>query len=304
VSAELSIVILSWNTRSLLQACLRSLLDQDHGVSLQIIVVDNASADGSADLVEAEFPGVQLRRNTRNEGYARGNNLGAEWAEAPLVLYLNSDTEVFPGALQSLVGFLHEHPNYGAVAPRLRSSDGSVQRSCMRFPNLRVALLYDSLLDRLLGKTQLIRDYFMEDFDHLSSRDVDQPPGAAFLVRREVLDQIGGFDEDLFLFFNDVDFCQRIAAAGYRIRYVAEAVVLHHVGRSTSQFKNFVSEWNINRVRYYRKHHGWIGCAVVKLAVFLRGLEEMSKVISRAPRGEKLLGIRDVRQVVARTLRA
>ncbi len=301
---DLSIIVLSWNTKDLLEACLESLVSRDHGLMLEIIVVDNASEDGSADLVAEQFPQVVLQRNARNDGYAGGNNQGIQRARAPFLLLLNSDTEVRGEALSQLVGFLKEHPEYGAVAPRLVHESGEVQKSCMRFPGLKVAFLYDSWLDRALGKTQTIRRYFMEDFDHLHSRDVDQPPGACFLLRREVVERVGVFDEELFLFFNDVDFCRRIVAGGWKIHYLAEAEVLHHVGGSTSKFRDFVREWNVNRVRYYRKHYGIRGTMVVKVAVLLRGLEEMGKVLGRAPAGERMPGIRDIWRVMGATFRA
>lgn len=305
MTAELSIVVLSWNTCDLLRECLRSVCGRDHGLELEVIVVDNASEDDSADMVAAEFPAVRLLRNDRNEGYARGNNIGVKVATADLVLLLNSDTEIRGDALRQLVEFLRTHPEHGAVAPRLVSLDGTVQRSCMRFPGLKVAFLYDSLLDRMLGKTRTIRRYFMEDFDHLGSRDVDQPPGAAFLVRREVIDRVGLLDEDLFLFFNDVDYCRRIQRAGYRIHYLAEAEILHHIGRSTSKFKDFVSEWQVNRVRYYRKHHGFVGVLVVKLALLLRGGEELAKIYcGKLPGADKKVAMGDIRRVMNRALRA
>jgi len=181
---RLSIVVLSWNTRELLAACLASLRAVSGELPFETIVVDNASADGSADMVAARFPEVRLVRNAVNEGYAIGNNTGAGFARGDLLLLLNSDTEVRPGALSTLVAFLDAHPGHGACAPRLDNPDGTPQKSCKTFPTLAICVFFDTCFDRWFPDNRVIPRYFMEDFDHLATRDVDQPPGAAFLVRR------------------------------------------------------------------------------------------------------------------------
>jgi len=302
--AELSIVVLSWNTRELLRACLKSLVGQEHGLRLEIVVVDNGSRDGSADLVASEFPQVRLIRNGVNEGYARGNNQGLRATTAPLMMTLNSDTEVRPRALRILVDFLRRFPEYGACAPRLVNPDGSVQRACMRFPTLADGFLWDSWFERRFGRARSVRRYFMEEFDHLGDADVEQPPGACFLMRRDLFERTGGFDERLFLFFNDVDLCRSIHELGFRIRYLARAEVMHHRGRSTAQYRDFTGEWIVNRVRYYRKRHGRLGAWVLKSWVVMRALEEAAKVRRTATGTERRAGLADVYRVVRRALRA
>jgi hypothetical protein len=309
---ELSIVILSWNTRELTRKCLESLFGPDGGraaaagptPTFEVIVVDNGSQDESAAMVARDFAAVRLLRNERNEGYARGNNQGIALATAPFVLLLNSDTEVRPGVLAALVGFLRASPGHGAVAPRLVHPDGRVQKSCMRFPDLRVGFMYDSWFERRYGRGRHMRRYFMEDFDHLHDADVEQPPGACLLVRRDLLNRIGGFDESLFLFFNDVELCRAIADAGFKIRYLAGPEVLHHVGSSTAQFRDFVAEWGTNRVRYYRKRHGLLGVATIKLAFLLRAAEEAWKTWRNTPREARPAAMADVRRIVRRVVSA
>lgn len=301
---ELAIVILSWNTRELLERCLDSVVGQAHGVALEVVVVDNASRDGSADLVATKFPGVTLLRNGVNEGYARGNNQGVRTTTAPLVLLLNSDTEVRPGALLKLCDVLRRFPEYGAAAPKLVNADGSVQRACMRFPTLAAGFWFDSWFERKWGRSAAVRHYFMEDFDHLGDADVDQPPGAALLVRRADWDAIGGFDEKLWLFYNDVEFCRRLHDRGQRIRYVARAEVLHHGGKSTAQYRDFAGEWIANRVRYFTQRHGAAGAFVLKSWLLLRGLEEACRWWRNASGAALTAGLRDVLRVVKRGLRA
>ena len=256
--SDLSVVIPSWNTRDLLRACLISLANAwtADDERPEVVVVDNASQDGSADMVAAEFPEVHLIRNARNEGFARGCNQGIAESSGGLVLLLNADTEIVGDALARLQRFLALHPEYGAAAPRLVNPDGSTQGGCMAFPNLETVAWFGTPLERWFPENHEVRRYFMRDWDHEDERDVDQPPAACLLVRRAVLDQIGAFDEDLWLFFNDVDLSKRMRSAGWRTRYLPGARVVHHVGRSTRQFGDRVAEWQRNRLTYYRKHHG------------------------------------------------
>jgi len=284
---ELSIVILSWNTSSLLTACLRAIERHPFRGEHEVIVVDNASSDRSADRVADEFPTVRLIRNEANLGYSAGNNLGLRAARGRYLLLLNSDTEVGAGALDRLVGFLEATPGAGAVTCRLVNPDGSLQPSCMRFPTLRTALVFDTFLARTpLGHRHLDR-YFMRDFDHASEREVDQIPGTCTLVPRAVLDQIGLLDERLWLFFNDVDLCKRIREAGRSIHFLPDVEVMHHYGASTAKFALFAVEWHLNRVAYYRKHFGRPSVLVTKPVAIYVGLRQMWKftVLRQAPKG-------------------
>lgn len=296
---ELSIVVLSWNTKDLLEACLRSLeaLGADEP-SFEVIVVDNASSDGSADMVERDFPRVRLLRNPRNDGYAIGNNLGAARARGEFVLLLNSDTEVHPGALATLVGFMRDHPSHGACAPRLDWPDGRPQLSCKTFPTLGVAVFFDTCFERWFPRNRVLRRYFMREFDHTTSRDVDQPPGAALLVRRALWTELGGFDPELWLFFNDVDLCRRLWARGHKVAYVAEARILHHEGRSTRQFPEFGAMWHKNRMAYYRKTYGVFGALLARVMTTVRGFEEARRLArAGSPADERAAVWRAVREV-------
>lgn len=271
---ELSVVVLSWNTKDLTLACLRALFAEPPARPREVVVVDNGSEDGSADAIAAEFPQVVLERNAENRGYSGGNNQGARRSRGRWLCLLNSDTEVRPGALDQLVDWLSEHPDYGMVAPRLVNPDGSVQRACMAFPGPFTALCFDTIWGRFPPGKWVDDHYHMRAFDHLHSRDVDQPPGACCVIAREEYLDMGGLDEDLWLFFNDVDLCRRLRERGRRIRYLAEAEVMHHVGGSTKGYGKFVVTWHRNRIAYYRKHYGaWIG-PFMRFVVRMRALEE------------------------------
>ena len=273
-AVELSVVIPSWNTRELLAVCLEKLAAAKKPAT-EIIIVDNGSEDGSADMIAAQHPDVVLVRNEKNEGFARGCNQGMRLARGRLVLLLNTDTEVAPDAIDRLAAFLDSHPGHGAVAPRLIHPDGRTQRTVMAFPRLRSVLWFGTPLERWFPNSRELRRYFARDWDQESSRDVDQPPAACLLVRREVLERSGLFDEDLWLFFNDVDLSLRMARDGWHTHYLAEALVVHHVGASTSKFGRFIPEYQKNRLHYYRKHHGraagwWVkGCGSLTLVDFV-----------------------------------
>ena len=274
-SLDLSVVILSWNTADLLEACLRALRANPFAGSHEIIVVDNASGDDSVARVKVSFPDVRLIENAENRGYSGGNNDGLRIARGRYLLLLNSDTEVGPGALDRLGAFLRNTPGAGAVTCKLTNPDGTLQTSCMRFPTMKTAMIFDTCLRHLgFGKRHLDR-YFMRDFDHLSEREVDQIPGTCTLMPRSVVEEIGFLDEKLWLFFNDVDLCKRIRHAGHSIHFLADVSILHHYGASTSKFVAFAVEWHKNRVAYYRKHFGGWSVLVTKPVALYVGLRQM-----------------------------
>lgn len=282
----LSVVVLSWNTKDLTLACLGALFGETPRHAREVIVVDNGSADGSADAIAARYPEVRLVRNPDNRLYAAGNNQGAALASGEFVCTLNSDTEVREGALDRLVDFLRAHPDHGAVAPRLSDPDGTVQRACQRFPTLATALCFDSWWGSFWPGSKVVDRYLMRDFDHLTSRDVEQPPGACCMLRTAEWRALGGFDEELALFYNDVDLCRRLHANGRRIRYEANAEVMHHRGASTRNFAKMLVIWHKNRLAYYRKHYGRLGALWVRVCVRLRIWEEWWK-IGRRNRGDR-----------------
>ena len=274
-SPELSIVVLSWNTRELTKRCLHSLRSDGTALTREVIVVDNGSRDGSADMVERDFPEVILIRNTENRLYAAGNNQGAWRATGEWLCLLNSDTEVKPGALDRCVEFLREHSDYGIVAPQLLNFDGTPQRAVMRFPTLLTPLLDSTRLGTFFPGKQLADRQRMSDFDHAHSLDVDQPPAAVWVLSRKEYGELNGLDETLSLFFNDVDFCMRLRQRGRRIRFLAEAGVFHHQGASTRSLadRNRNSLWYRNRQTFYTKHWGRIGRGWLRFVLRLWALQ-------------------------------
>lgn len=274
----LSVVVLSWNTRALTLACLEALYRETPRHAREVVVVDNGSADGSADAVAQRFPAVRLVRNPDNRLYAAGNNQGAHAASGEFLCLLNSDTEVAPGAMDTMVDFLRANPGHGAVAPMLVDPDGTVQRACQEFPTLMSALCFDSIFGKFPPGRWVEDRYLMRSFDHTTSRDVAQPPGACFMMRREEFLALGGFDEELSLFYNDVDLCKQLWARGRRIRYLVDAKVMHHRGASTRSFARFLVVWHRNRISYYRKNHGWVAGPWMRFVIRLRVWEEWVRI--------------------------
>lgn len=252
----LSVIIVNWNTRDLLRRCLQSLYENASVTETEIIVIDNASSDGSVEMVRDELPGVGLIANSDNRGYAEGNNIGFEAAKGDLLLLLNPDTEIKSGAIDAMIECMGHHPDAAAVAGKLVYPDGRAQSSCRGFPEPR-SIMFDYLrLSRLFPESRLFGAYRMTWFDYASEAEVDQPMASCMLVPRKALDDIGVFDPDFPIFFNDVDWCYRAKQMGWKIFFTPDAEIVHHVGGSTRQVKPaMVRESHISLKRFYEKHY-------------------------------------------------
>ncbi len=256
---KLSTIICNYNTRDPLARALESLLATQGDLDQEIIVVDNASRDGSAAMVRARFPTVTLIEAGANRWFSGGNNLGLRAAHGEYALILNPDTILQPGTLATLVGYLDGHPTVGAVTARMTFADGTLQRNCSRFPTFADALLDYTLLGVLFPRWRARRRRLMwyEDWDRLSTRAVEVAPGSCLMVRRAILAQIGYFDERLKLFFTDDDLCRRVVGTGAAIHYVAEAVLVHDEHASLSQVPRLTQRiyWQ-DLLTYTRIYHG------------------------------------------------
>ncbi|MAG55610.1 MAG: glycosyl transferase [Planctomycetes bacterium] len=285
VPSDISVVVLSWNTKALLQACLASLREARDGLDLEVVVIDNGSEDGSADMVATEFPEVVLERNQDNRGYAIAVNQGIRRSRGRKVCLLGSDTRVRPGTLRALAEFLDANQDVGAVAPPLLDDDGTYQRACMRFPTLLTAIWWDTPLQSWWANSTELRRYQMKDWDHRGTREIDQPPGTCFMVPRTVIDEVGFMDERLWLFFNDVDWALRIRRAGYRIWYVETPGVFHRQSSSCSRYADFASEWHKNRIHFYKKHYHALGSLITKAVAVYVVLRECVRTKRHLPFG-------------------
>jgi len=263
---DLSVIIVNFNTRHLLRDCLLSLQKGNDAVCLETIVVDNGSTDGSSEMVAEEFPQVRLIRNQTNEGFAKPNNQGLRIAQGRYLMLLNSDTIVRPHALETLVRFMDEHLDAGACGPRIVFPDGRLQPSCRSFPSLWRHFCDMTGLETLFPKS--IFGNFETRFTYDRDMEVDQPMGAALLVRRKVFQDVGYLDERFAIYYNDVDWCLRIQQAGWKIYFVHNAEIIHYGGKTTAitnrGFEQF-DEIHRNWLFYYEKHFGHGTVVVYKL---------------------------------------
>jgi hypothetical protein len=254
---DLSIIIVSFNVRDLLRACLASIHASTSSQRLcqEIIVVDNASTDGSARMVRQRFPQVRLIANRDNRGFAAANNQGIRESRGRYVLLLNPDTEVLDDALAVMVEFLETHPTFGAAGPQLLYPDGSFQHNAFRFPGvLQTFFDFFPLHHRLLD-SRLNGRYPRAWYEQGKPFAIDHPLGACLMVRRATIEQVGLLDEDFFMYCEEIDWCWRMHRAGWQIACVPGARVIHHAGASTSQFRDamFVALWQ-SRFRLFEKH--------------------------------------------------
>jgi len=267
---DLSVVIVSYNTRELLRNCLRSLRGSQ-GLTLEIIVVDNASSDGSADMLRKDFPEVQLHAQTLNSWYCGGNNIGSAAARADYVLLLNPDTEVSPDALAQMLRFLRENESYSAVTATLVYPHGAIQQTCAGIPSFENLLLDYTLLGWLRSrrKKQHHAELVYADWDRKSDRDVAAIPGSCSMLRRSD----ARLDDDLLLYFPEEDLARRL---GGRMRFLATARIVHHEKSST---RNWLATRIFFRdmLVYTRKHHSlwrmlllWLLSRPVYWAMWLR----------------------------------
>ncbi len=265
---DLSIIIVNWNTCTLLRNCLRSIQQGGRGLTVQTIVVDNNSSDGSREMVTREFPQVTLLNSGANLGFARANNLALPLVQSPLVLFLNPDTEILADALQRMVQFMHGRPDVGALGCKIRNVSGTIQRLGLQwFPTpwtefLKFIAVSEQTLSRL--------PRFFPSHDPEASGEVHKLFGACLLTRRAVLEKVGGFDERFFMYCEDVDFCYRVAAAGWKLFYLSDAEILHLGGGASSAAPGTFSVLMTceSFSQFMRKHHGKIGSAAYRLAAF------------------------------------
>jgi GT2 family glycosyltransferase len=254
-------VIVSFNTKELLRDCLASIRVHATPVEVHVTVVDNASRDGSPEMVAAEFPEVELVTLDENIGFGGGNNRGAERGDAPFILFLNSDAELREGALSTLAAVLEEDEGRVVVGPRLLNPDGSFQLSCRRFPSLlRNLWCFSGMVARFPDQFHGLQNWLTEE-EHRDGIKVDMVSGACFLARRDYFESLGGFDENLFLYEEEMDISYPSRKRGLEVCYCAKAQVLHHGGASVdaSEMSEFATR-HMFRSKYYafRKHHGHI----------------------------------------------
>jgi len=280
----ISIVIVNFCTRQLLRDCLESIRNEGTP-SLEVIVVDNQSNDGSAEMVRNKFPEVQLIQNNQNLGFAKANNQGIRLSRGDHVLLLNSDTVLRPGALQAMAEFLDSHPEAGGVTCRLLNADGTIQACVSAQPSPLLLFFRLSSLSKLfrsnrirgllrdhfgflLGRT--LRCYFAPYSNSSSAVEVGNISGACLMLRRSAIDQVGLLDERYFMYFEDMDYCIRLRNAGWKLYYVPSGEVFHLVGQSSGgRMRNYSVHSYQSLFRFYRNHFSAWSVARVRVIVLV-----------------------------------
>jgi len=262
---DLSIVIISWNVRELLRRCLDSIQEslkgeKGKGLLVETIIFDNGSADGSADMVREDFPGVHLMESEVNLGFTKGNNLAMGQSEGRYILLLNPDTEVVGDALGTMVAYMESHPRVGALGPQLLNPDGTTQSSRRRFPTLATAFLESTVLQPWFQGSRILKRYYLLDRLDEEIQPVDWVVGAAILIRREALQQVGPLDEEFFMYSEELEWCYRLKAQGWEVVYLPTAQVVHQEGRSSAQVLPARHiHFQRSKVLFFKKYYGWRG---------------------------------------------
>jgi len=276
---ELSIVIVNWNTRDLLVQCLESVYAHSPDGEFEVFVVDNASTDGSAQMVRERFPQVQLIENSENVGFARANNQVITLAKGRYVLLLNSDAIVLPGAISAMVMFMKQHARIGVLGPALLDEEENVQPSWAKFP---------TIWSELRGVHHRDREPFLDPTQSgqpVEAYQVDWMAGACLLVRKEAIEQVGLMDERFFLYSEETDWCWRIKAAGWHNVYYPQARVMHFEGSSSAQdlSRTYFFLYH-SKILYMHKHFGVWRAALLRtgFAVLAAG-KALLRLILRQP---------------------
>lgn len=253
-SVDVSVAIVSYNTRDLLLDCIRSVYEHTKTTRFEIVVVDNDSQDGTAAALRARYPELRVIVNQENRGFSKGVNQALAVSAGRYFLMLNSDTRVGDRALDRMAACLDRDPAIGAVGCKQWTGDGRLSQSCFHFPSIRDHLRYAALFRRLAPKAQAAVAA-TRAIDCTRSQDVDWVNGACLMVRRDLLEQCGGLDESFFMYFEDVDLCRAIRRRGYRVRHLADADIVHLIGRSSDRERDRLNvQWEFSRIRYVEKH--------------------------------------------------
>jgi GT2 family glycosyltransferase len=266
VAPEVSVIIVNWNTRDLLRGCLDSVLTETR-VSHEVIVIDNASSDGSAAMVAAEFPGVNLIANPDNRGFAAANNQGLAVARGRHVLLLNPDTIVLDGAIDTMLSWLASHPDVGCVGCQVLEGPGVIQQTSFADPGPLNLAIVELGLHRLWRWVPFFGRPWYRGWDRTTEREVDVVSGMFMLVPRQVLEAVGPLDEAFFIYAEEADWCRRIRKAGWSCVFAPVAQIIHldGGGKSTVQIKPKMHvQMQKSHLIYVRKHDGVLGYGAVK----------------------------------------
>lgn len=267
---DVSVIIVNWNTRELLRDCIWSVYEHSGDVSCEIIVVDNASTDGSTEMVRAEFPKVHLLENTDNHGFARANNQGIMASRGRYVLLLNSDTRVLDNALEKVVTFADENREAAVVGCRVLNPDLTLQPTCFMFPSAFNMVLSFTYLYKLFAANRLFGRERMTWWNRDDVRSVDVVTGCFMLVRRLAIQEVGMMDKRFFMYAEETDWCFRFKQAGWKVLFTPHAEIIHHGGQSSRNVRpEMLIEMRLSILKFIMKHKGRLQHAIASVLILL-----------------------------------
>ena len=253
---EISVVIVAWNAKRYLELCLNSLAEAPPKRSMEVFVVDNASSDGTAEMVETAYPWVKFIKSNENLGFSRGNNVAIRQCRGRYIALVNPDVIVFPGCLDALADFLDENPRVGDVGPRVFNPDMTQQSTCRRFPTLWNNFCSATRLETIFKGSRFFAGEHMFYFPHDRTLPVDVIVGCFSMIRREAFEEVGLLDEGLFMYGDDVDWCRRARNAGWEVVFYPGARAIHDRGKTTAPYPvRFAVAQQRSVLRYWKKHH-------------------------------------------------
>jgi GT2 family glycosyltransferase len=304
-SIDISVVIVAWNARHYLELCLESLAAAPPHRSMEIIVIDNASADGTVEMMEARFPYVTLIKSGENLGFAKGNNVAIRQCKGRYIALVNPDVIVFPGCLDALADFLDQNPKVGNVGPRVLNPDRTLQSSCRRFPTLWNNFCSATGLASVFKDSRFFAGEHMFYFPHDRTMPVDVLVGCFSFIRREAFEVVGLLDEGLFMYGDDVDWCRRSWNVGWQVVFYPGAESIHDRGKTTAPYPvRFAVAQQKSILHYWSKHHGFFGVLGIRTILFFRHLVRYSlAVVAGLARAKQSAGGNLQKQVSGACLR-
>jgi len=305
----ISVVVVTWNAKRYVEECLSSLrMHAPRGT--EVIVVDNASSDGTPQLVPDNFPEVRLIANPANYGFARGNNIGIAASRGRYLFLVNSDVNVPAGCFQKIIEYMDTHPEVGLLGPQMLGPHREIRRSTMRTPTLLNLLGRALALDSMLRGTRWAGGFLMGDFAHDRTREVEVLNGWFWVARREAIKQVGGLDEQFFMYGEDLDWCYRFRAAGWKLVFLADASAIHYGGMSSAAApEHFYLEMQRANLQYWTKHHGALSSIAFRAVTALHELVRIAgyaviRLVKRPVRSEATHKIRRSRGSLSWMLRS